>query len=490
MLAQAGAFTPPGFRCYRFAGDRDNGRIATRERENRSVIALLVSLVCVFGNAFFVGAEFALAKVRPTALEALAKGGDRSAQRALEIQNKLDQYLSATQLGITLASLGLGWLGEPAIAEILEHGFESLGVVAPGVAIPAWVHGIAATIALSIISFAHIVIGELVPKSLAIQRPELLARLSSRPLKTFFIVMYPALWLLNQASKLVLRMLRLPEMEHAEGKLSLEELRLLIQASLSERGIEGTKRELLERVLRATDRPVRAVMVPRVDMQILSLSDDIESCMQRVRSFGFSRYPLAEDGDPDRIVGYVYVKDVLMASRRHREGGKIGDLKRDILYVPESRTVGQLLTEFQASKIPMALVVDEYGGTSGLVTLEDVVAEIVGDIRDELHLDEPRMRILPDGSVVVDGSLPMGELALDGLLAPEIEGAETVSGYVLATLGRLAHPGDRVRLGRYEALVEDVRERRVHRVSFRPLTDADIEAYDAMPRSVPPSAGH
>src|SRR5690606_27520983 len=147
-------------------------------------------------------------------------------------------------------------------------------------------------------------------------------------------------------------------------------------------------------------------------------------------------YPVAVDGDPDKIVGYVYVKDLLMASR-HQRDGTIGALKRDILYVPESRSVGQLLGELRANKIPIALVVDEYGGTSGLVTLEDLLEEIVGDLQDELHLAEPRMRVTDDGVVVADGSLPMGELALEGLEAPEIEGAETVGGYILAALGRL-----------------------------------------------------
>ncbi len=438
------------------------------------MIALLLSVFCVAANAFFVAAEFALAKVRPTALEALAKSGDASAARAFEITQRMDAYLSATQLGITLASLGLGWLGEPALAAMVERGLVWFGVAEHASAHPPpWVHGIAASVGFLIISGAHIVIGELVPKSLALQRPEQISRLSSRWLKAFFYISYPALWLLNGASQLVLGLLRLPAPPHAEGKLSHEELRLMIQASFSERGLEGTKRDLLERVLRATDRPIRAVMIPRVDMEILSLEDDFDTCMQQVRRTGFSRYPVAEEGDPDNIVGYVYVKDLLMASRRPR--GRIGELKRDILYVPESRTVGQLLSEFQANKIPIALVVDEYGGTSGMVTFEDVLEEIVGDIQDELHLAEPRLHMGEDGAVTADGLLPMGELSLDGLEAPEIEGAETVGGYILATLGRLAHPGDRVRFGRYEAVVEDVRERRVHRVHFRPLGEEDVE---------------
>ncbi|MBZ0115543.1 MAG: hemolysin family protein, partial [Sandaracinaceae bacterium] len=384
------------------------------------LIALIGALLCIVANAFFVAAEFALAKVRPTSLEALAKAGDTQALRAFKITHRLDAYLSATQLGITLASLGLGWLGEPALSDVMSPALRLLGLS------DAVVHGIALGVAFSIISILHIVVGELVPKSLALQRPEAISRWSAAPLRIFFYASYPALWVLNGASNLVLRMLGLPAPQHAEGKLSHEELRLVIQATFSERGVEGTKRELLERVLRATDRPVRAVMVPRVDMEVLSLGDDFDTCMRKVRRYGFSRYPIAEDGDPDRIVGYVYVKDLLMATRSPRAA--IRDLKRDILYVPESRTVGDLLNQFQSSKIPIALVVDEYGGTSGLLTLEDVIEELVGDIADELQAAEPRMSLVEGGSVIVDGSLPIDDLALDGLEAPSIEGAETVGG--------------------------------------------------------------
>ena len=431
------------------------------------MIPLLFAALCVLANAFFVAAEFSMAKVRPSALEAAAKAGDKESARAFEITKKLETYLPATQLGITLASLGLGWLGEDALERLIEPVLILVGVHDPAVS-----HGVAIAVGFSTITMAHIVIGELVPKSLALQLPEQVARWSARPLSAFFWLSYPALVILNGASKLVLRMLRLPAVEHAEGKLSLEELRLIIAASFSQRGLEGTKRELLERVLRATDRPARAVMIPRVDMQVLSLEDDFDTCMRRVRRYGFSRYPLAENGDPDHIVGYIYVKDLLMAARRPR--GNIGDLKRDILFVPESRTVGELLNEFQATKIPIALIVDEYGGTSGLVTLEDVVEEIVGDIQDELHVDEPRVRLTEEGGAVVDGSLPIAELVLEGLEAPPIEGAETINGYILATLGRLAHPGDRVRLGAFTAVVDDVRDRRVHRVTIRAVTEEDL----------------
>jgi len=426
------------------------------------VLALVAALVCVIANAFFVGAEFALAKVRPTSLEAAARSGDDPvAERTLKILSHLDEYLAATQLGITLASLGLGWLGEPAVAELLEPLFHRMGM-------GAWVHGVSFALGFAIISTLHIVVGELVPKSLGITRSEQLARLSSGPLRVFYVSVYPGLWLLNQMSNLGRAGFRLPAPDHAEGKLSRGGLRLLIAASLTGEAADQ-QREILERVLRATDRPVRAIMIPRVDMHILSLTQDLDSALARIRKHGFSRYPVCTDDNPDHVVGYVYVKDLLL--REGPERPTIASLKRDILIVPESRTVGEILAEFQRTKIPMALVVDEYGGTSGLVTMEDAVAELVGDLTDELKsAHQPRVVMEADGSLVVDGALPIDDLELDGATLPDHAAADTVGGYVLGKLGRLAGPGDRVALDDWEVVVEDVRQRRVHRVRFRKLT--------------------
>lgn len=424
------------------------------------MVALLVALFCVLANGFFVAAEFALAKVRPTSLEAAAKT-DPAARRALAIHQKLDEYLPATQLGITLASLALGRIGEPALAALLLPLFELVHVPERAA------EGIAGAIGFATISALHIVVGELVPKSLAIQRPEQIARLSGWLLRAFYYSVYPALVLLNVASKLVLRMLRLPAPDHAEGKLSLEELRLLIQASVPED--EATKRQMLERVLRATDRAVRSVMVPRVDMEILSLKDDVETWRRQVRKRGFSRYPLSTDDDPDHVVGYLYVKDLFF---RERDPGALEpkSLRRDILIFPESKTVGEIIDAFQNASITIALVVDEYGGTAGLVTLDDCVAEIVGQVGNETNDSEaPRVETLDDGSILVDGSLPVDDLQLPGADLPEHDSADTVGGYIVATLGRLASPGDVLDISGYEAVVEDVRARRVHRVRFRKI---------------------
>lgn len=417
--------------------------------------SLLFALLCVAANAFFVAAEFALAKVRPTSLDAMARAGDVKAKRALGVTRRLDAYLTATQIGITLASLGLGSL-EPQLATLIEPLLEAVG--AP----PTVVQRVAFGLTFAGITALHIVLGELIPKSYAIQQPENVARHTAIWMVGFYWVIFPALIVLNSISNLTLRLVGLPPTEHAEGKLSLEELRLVVRASLGDEGEK--KRELLERVLRGTDRPLRAVMVPRVDMTTLSLEDDFQSVLEQVRRHGFSRYPIAENGDPDKVAGYVYVKDVLMAARPPRDG--LRGLKRDVLFAPESLTVGELLGQFQRTKIPIAIVVDEYGGTSGLVTLEDVVEEIVGEIQDEHDFEQPRITRLENGTVVVDGSLPFDELAIEGLELPAREGGETIGGYVVAALGRLAHPGDRVRLGGWDAVVEDVRRRRVNRVSF------------------------
>jgi CBS domain containing-hemolysin-like protein len=428
-----------------------------------------LALLCVLANAFFVAAEFAMARVRPTALEAKARTGDRPAQRALQISKRLDAFLTATQLGITLASLALGWLGEPALAELLRPPLEAIGLS------EAAVHGTAAAIGFSVLSLLHIVVGELVPKSLAILRPESVARHTALPLLLFFWAMNPILTALTALSGAFLRQTGVTEAPEGPERLSPEEIGLIIQASFDSDG-DRVKRELLDRVLRSTDRPVRALMVPRVDMYMLSLMQSHEQWLEQIRKSGFSRYPVSEDGDPDHIIGYVYVKDMLL-TRALPKGG-LRALKRDVLFVPESSEVGELLGQFQRTRIPLAIVVDEYGGTSGLVTIEDVVEELVGDIQDELDAEPPSVQMRDDGTLLVDGTVPLGDLPIEGLDHHTKLSGDTVGGYIIAQLGRLAHPGDRVRIGSHEATVEDMRRRRIGRVALRSPSASSIPPPD------------
>jgi CBS domain containing-hemolysin-like protein len=437
------------------------------------LLALVAALFCVLANGFFVAAEFALVKVRPTSIEASAAAGDVQAARALEAIRHLDAYLGATQLGITLASLGLGWLGEPALAVLLEP-------VLKAAAIPeSAAHPIALATAFFIITLLHIVIGELAPKSVAIQYPERVVRALATAMRGFYYGAYPFLVVLNGSANLLLRGLGMPPMDHVGGAPSAEEIRLIVQASFRAGSLEGTQRDLLERVLRGSGRSVRAIMVPRVDMSVLSIEADIETTEARMRREGYSRYPLSENNDPDRIVGYLYAKDVWTGVKPLRGG--LSALRRDILFVPESRTVAEVLEDFRLSNTPIAIVVDEYGGTSGLVTLEDCVEEIVGDIRDETDEEPVRTVIRPDGSVVVDGSTPFGDLEVEELRELVDDRDETVGGYVIERLGRLPKPGDHVQLGEFEMVVEVVRRRRVSRVVFRALEKAPP------PSSVPPA---
>jgi CBS domain containing-hemolysin-like protein len=425
-----------------------------------------MALLCVLANAFFVAAEFAMARVRPTALETRARSGDKSAARAAEIARHLDAYLTATQLGITLASLALGWLGEPALVKLLQGPLAALGLSENAV------HATAVAIGFGTLSLLHIVVGELVPKSLAILRPETVAMVTALPMMGFYWVMYPLLSVLTALSSALLRRTGVSELPpEAPSNLSEPELRLIIHASFAN-DQQRIKRELLDRVLRSTDRPVRALMVPRVDMYMLSLMHTHDQWLDQIRKSGFSRYPVSEDGDPDHIIGYVYVKDMLL-TRALPKGG-LRALKRDVLFVPESCTVGELLSQIQRTRIPLSIVVDEYGGTSGLVTLEDVVEELVGDIQDEFDAEAPTIQTREDGTILVDGTVPLGDLPIDGLDDSARLAGDTVGGYIIGRLGRLAHPGDRVRIGSYEATVEDMRRRRIGRVALRTPSPSSI----------------
>lgn len=436
----------------------------------------------MLANALFVAAEFALARVRPTALESRARSGDLMATRALANARRLDEYLTACQVGITLASLGLGWLGKPAIAGFLLGPLGLFGLEA------RTVDGIATAIAFIVISALHVVIGELVPKSLAILKPEQVSRWTAQPMAAFFWLSYPALYVLNGTSNLVLKAFGLTPAREAEVKHSQDEIRLIVEASFGSSDKERLKRELLERVLRSTDRPVRALMLPRVDMHTLSLSQTLEQWLTEIRKSGFSRYPVTQEGNADHIRGYVYVKDLLLAQTPPRNG--LRGLLRDLLFVPESLPLGEVLTRFRRSNIPIAIVVDEYGGTSGLVTVEDVVEELVGDLQDELDVAETQVELQADGTIVVDGSVPLGNVPLDGVQYDGTIASDTVGGYIIEQLGRLAHPGDRVQIGGYEATVEDMRRRRIGRVAFRPHrpTTAPPPNVDfASSSSVPPA---
>jgi CBS domain containing-hemolysin-like protein len=434
------------------------------------VLAFGLIALFVFLNGFFVAAEFALVKLRATQLERLARRTDASARVVVDVSQRLDRYLSATQLGITLASLGLGSVGEPAITHGFEHLLTHAGITAVS---ERALHSIALVFGFSVLTAAHIIFGELVPKLVAIRSAEGVALAVARPLRVFYWLVFPGLIVLNAASSLLLRTLGYPSLHDTEGALSEEEILGVLSQAYAKGRLSQPKRQLLERVIRFTERTVRQVMVPRVDVSWLDDDLTLDQALQRARAAGFTRFPLAENGDLDRVVGYINLKDVVMALSRP---ATLREVMREALVVPETLGVFEAMREMQQKQVPFAVVVDEYGGTSGIVTLEDVLEEIVGEIRDEHDEEAPKIEVRGDGSLVVDGLIALDDLRTHGI---DLAGsdADTVGGAVLAHMGRFARAGDTVVIDGWQFRVEAVRRRRVARVTVRKVA--------TLPRSEP-----
>ena len=364
---------------------------------------LILAIFLVFLNAFFVTAEFAIVKVRATRIEERLREGVRGAAATQNILQNLDSYLPVTQLGITLASLGLGWIGEPAFASLIAPFFSVLGVWSPAV-----VHSISLTLAFAAITFLHIVLGELAPKYLAIQRPEAVALAVAVPLRAFRRLLYPALWMLKSSSNALLGILGIDRASDSELVHSEEELRLLLAESHRTGALSASKRKLLENVFDYTHRSAKHIMVPRAEIVYLTLRKSLAENLEIIRNNQHTRYPLCES-DIDHVVGMIHTKDLFQPAEGVRDVGDLLRLKREILIVPESRPLELLQRDFQQRRVHMALVVDEYGGTSGLVTLEDVLEEIVGEIQDEFDAEPPKMEATGDG-YVVDGLVLIDEI--------------------------------------------------------------------------------
>jgi len=425
-----------------------------------SVEALLIVALLLL-NAFFVLAEFALVRVRSTRLEELIQQQNWSARIAKQAQQHIDAYLNTVQVGITLASIGLGWVAEPWAAKQLQPVLTLLGITSP-----RSVHVTAFIIGYLSITFLHVVLGEMVPKSVAIRRTEPAALWTAPPLNLFHRLLYPLTWLMTRCSELVLRALRIPPASPEEA-YSQEELRLLLASSRRSGALKDTEAELMEHVFSFGDKRAKDIMVPRVDMVYLSTTWSLEENLRIAEQYGFTRFPLCE-GDPDKVIGIVHVKDLYRA--RQHGIDSLRHIARDCLIVPESKPTDELLREFQKQKMHMAIVVDEYGGTSGLVTIEDVIEEIVGEIYDEFEPIQPRIQKVGDNRYLVEANVELDELAsqLAVEISEEDSAFETVAGYVMGKLTSLPRVGDRVPFGDYEIQVVEMRGRRVHRVYVQP----------------------
>lgn len=417
-------------------------------------LGLALGLLLVLLNGFFVAAEFALVKVRPTQLDPYVAAGSRRGRVARHMVRHLDAYLSATQLGITLASLALGWIGEPAFSWLIEPVVMRLPFASP-----ALVHSVALTVAFLIITILHIVLGELAPKSLAIRKPEASTLVTAIPLYVFFRVTYPVIWLLNHTANALLKLFRIQPVSESELAHDEEELRRLL-AGAGAGALPVHKRELLENVFTLSERLARQVMVPRGDVIYLSAERSLEENLEIARASGHTRFPLCET-DLDHVIGLIHIKDLF---RNAHDPASLTEVARTISFVPETLTLDRLLRRMRGERLHMAAVLDEYGGVSGIVTLENVIEEIVGPIQDEFDAERPE--IVPQGESVyaVSGAILVDEL--EQALGVEFSDRDedTIGGVVLSELGRSPTLGDRVTLGPLALEVMEVQGNRVRRV--------------------------
>ncbi|RPJ63908.1 MAG: HlyC/CorC family transporter [Acidobacteria bacterium] len=407
-------------------------------------LLVLAGILLVLLNGFFVASEFSIVKVRPTRLQELKERGVRGAATASGIVHQMDEYLSATQLGITVASLGLGWIGEPAFAGLIEPLFARFGEMQTVLA-----HSLAVTIAFLIITFLHIVIGELAPKSVAIQQAERMALWTAAPLAVFYRVSYPFIWALNGAAGLFLRLVGFAPVVEGGHAHSPEELRLILTQSQEKGVLDRDERLMLERVFEFGNRTVRQIMVPSTEVVFFDIRKTVEENLETARRHQHTRYPLC-DGNLDRVLGIVHVKDLFW---KHRELGPRFDftmMKRPVEFIPDSAPVRSLLAELRRTRTHLAMVVDEYGSTVGVVTLDNVISELVGDIRDEFDIGPEAayadMRKMDDKRYLVRGRVLLEELDNELGITIDDEENDTIGGHVMMLLGRAAVIGDEVRV--------------------------------------------
>jgi magnesium and cobalt exporter, CNNM family len=438
--------------CWRYGlGARYLARVIGR---------LFVIVVLLLFNGFFVAAEFALVRSRRTRLDAMARAGDAKARLALRATGTLPRLLSASQLGITLASLALGWVAESTLGEALANWFGSLPIVIE----QSLRVSFGAIVALASVTYLHVVFGELAPRAVALNHPEQFARWLAPPLMLFAWLMTPFIAVLNRSSQAVLKVFGQRGDVLEEPVHSPDELRLIVEQSQEGGAIPARDADLIEGVFEFSEKNAREVMTPRTDVVAMPVDATLDEALAIVEENAFSRYP-AYDDSIDNIVGLVLAKDLLRVLRNPPPGFTVQSIMRDVHVVPGSREVEEVLADFKRLKEHMAVVLDEYGGTAGIVTMEDLLEEIVGEILDEYDEPAPPEPSETAGEVVVPGSVHIGELnERFGLTVPQ-DDYTTIGGFVFGSLGRLPVVGDRVSAGGAVFTVSKMDGRRIEAVA-------------------------
>jgi CBS domain containing-hemolysin-like protein len=453
---------------------------------------LLAILALVLLNGFFVAAEFALVRSRRTRLEAMCRTGDRLSRIALRATSNISRVLSASQLGVTLASLGLGWIAESTLAHIFEGLFEGLPFeIEIGLRLT-----LASIIAYTVLTYLHVVLGELTPKAAALRSPERFAKYLAPPLMVFAWIMSPFIWVLHRSANRLLRVFGQPPSGSEETVHSPEELRLLVEQSQEGGALEQADATMIDAVFEFSEKNAREVMTPRTEIVAFDVNAELEEVLRIVEESGFSRYPVYEDSIDD-IIGLVLSKDLLRyliptaaGEGEAQSGFSVRKLVRRVHVIPGSREVEDVLSDFKRLKEHMAVVLDEYGGTAGLITMEDLLEEIVGEILDEYDTPEDVTEpvLTRAGETLVPGNTNIGELNEHfGLEVPD-DDATTIGGFVFGILGRLPQEGDRVIAGGAIFTVKSMEGRRIDTLAVDLHSLGDRRATDRSPENAVPQA--
>ncbi|MBX4258652.1 hemolysin family protein [Clostridium estertheticum] len=430
-------------------------------------INIVIVFLLVFMNAFFVATEFAMVKVRKSRIETLVLDGAQNVKYTLKVVKDLNSYLSACQLGITLASLGLGWIGEPAVAAMLTPLFNLMDLP------EAAVHSISFILGFSLITGFHIVLGELVPKSLAIINTEKIAMYTALPLVWFYNITFPIMWAFNHSTSLVLKMFGVSLVDEHDIAHTDEEIKLLVEESYNHGLIDKTELTFIDNIFDFSEKTVKEIMIPRTDMECIYLEDSFEDIIAFTLDEQLTRYPVCRDSK-DNVVGFVHIKD-LYKQKIEGNSQKIEDVIREIKFVPESLSISELLKVFKKDKVQMAIIIDEYGGTSGLLTIEDILEEIVGEIQDEFDEEVNEIIKTEDGGYSVDGKVLIEDIVELLSIDIEEENIDTIGGWVYSQLSSYPEVNDKIIYENYEFIILECDSKRISKVKIKKLVEKSIE---------------
>ncbi|MBE6088535.1 MULTISPECIES: hemolysin family protein [Clostridium] len=427
------------------------------------ILNVIIVILLVFMNGFFVATEFAMVKVRKSRIETLAMEGNRNAKHTLKVVTDLNSYLSACQLGITLASLGLGWVGEPAFAEMLRPLINLFNL--PEITL----HSISVVLGFSIITGLHIVLGELAPKSLAIINTENIAMYTALPLIAFYRLTYPIMWTFNHSTNLVLKIFGISQINEQEAAHTDEEIKLLVEDSYKHGLIDQTELTFVDNIFDFSEKTVRDIMIPRTDMACIFIEDTFDEIINYALEEQLTRYPVCRDSK-DNVIGFIHIKDLYKL--KFEGSDNIEGIIREIKFVPESLSISELFKTFKKEKAQMAIIIDEFGGTAGLVTTEDILEEIVGEIQDEFDDDgEEEIRETDNGSYVVDGKVLIGDIneLLDTNI--EAENIDTIGGWIYSQLKSYPKPKEKINYDKYEFIILKCDRKRINQVLIKNLSE-------------------